>query len=104
MSNNPTIAVIGFMRFPPERVAEIVPHVRTLVEASNREEGCIAYRVGVDIQDPGVLRVSELWADAAALARHVQEPHIAPWHVAQQLCGIIEREYKIIDIASIRTV
>lgn len=87
MNNNPTIAVIGFMRFPPERVGGILPHVRTLLEASNREEGCIAYRVGVDVQDPGVLRVSELWASAAALERHVQAPHIAPWHAAQQRCG-----------------
>lgn len=76
---------------PPERVAEIVPHVRALVEASRGEEACIAYQVGVDVQDPGVLRVSELWADAAALARHVQQAHIAQWHAAQQLCGIIER-------------
>ena len=98
------IAVIGSLRFPPDRVADLLPHMRALLEASQKEEGCIGYWAGVDVCDPGVLRISELWIDAEALQRHVKAPHIAPWHAAQKLCGMLESRYQVIDIAHLRTV
>jgi quinol monooxygenase YgiN len=103
MHHSPTIAVIGFMRFAPERITDILPYVRSLVVATKLEAGCIDYQVGIDVLDPGVLRVSELWTSSEALEKHTQAPHIAPWHAAQRNCGILEREYKVIEIADIRT-
>jgi quinol monooxygenase YgiN len=104
MDASQMIAVMGLMRFPPDRVADVLPHVRTLLEASRLEEGCVAYHVGVDIEEPGVLRVSEIWADADALERHVGAPHIAPWRAAQLQCGIIQRQYQVMNVAAMRTV
>ena len=104
MSTPAHIAVIGHMRFHPDRVADILPHVRVLLEASQNEEGCIGYWVGVDVLDPGVLRVSELWVNGESLQRHVKAPHIEPWHVAQKQCGMLESQYQVIDIAQRRAV
>lgn len=104
MSASPQVAVIGFLRFHPERVVDVLPHVRILLEASQKEEGNIGYWAGVDVFDPGVLRISELWVDAEALQQHVKAPHIAPWHAARDRCGMLESQYQIIDIAHLRTV
>ncbi len=48
----PTVAVFGILRFPPERMLEVRPHLKTLVEATYRTDGCIAYDVGEDPFDP----------------------------------------------------
>ena len=39
---NPTVAVFGILRFPAERVKDVLPHLRQLVEETYRSDGCIA--------------------------------------------------------------
>ena len=97
------IAVIGIVRFPPERVADIRPHIRELVNATHALDGCIAYEVAEDLFDPGLLRFSELWPDAESLERHVRAPHIPPWHAAAKACGQMEKHFHVIEVASIKT-
>ena len=99
-----TIAVFGTLRFPPERIAELLPHLRTLVEATNKNDGCIAYDVGEDPFDRGLIRFSELWPDYDSLRRHLAAPHIGPWRAAATACGLLERQFAAYDIAGIRAV
>jgi len=89
----PTVAVFGTLRFPPDRVADVLPHLRALVEATNRLDGCIAYDVAGDPFDRGLFRFSELWPDRASLERHLHADHIAPWRVAAKACGLIDRQF-----------
>ena len=89
----PTVAVFGILRFPPEKLAEIRPHLRLLVEATRQNDGCIAYDVAEDPFDPGLIRFSELWPDSGSLARHLQAPHIEPWRTAARACGLLERKF-----------
>jgi quinol monooxygenase YgiN len=100
----PTIAVFGTLRFPPERIAELLPHLRTLVEATNRNDGCIAYDVAEDPFDRGLIRFSELWPDENSLRRHLAAPHIGPWRDAAKACGLMERQFAAYDISGIRAV
>jgi quinol monooxygenase YgiN len=100
----PTVAVFGTLRFPPERVAEIVPHLRQLVEATYRSDGCIAYDVAVDPFDPGLIRFSELWPNHETLTRHLKAPHIEPWRAVARACGLIERHFVAYDILGSRPV
>ena len=99
---HPTVAVIGIVRFPPERMAEVHPHVRALVEATRRHDDCISYDVAEDILEPGLLRFSETWPDHASLERHVHAPHVVPWREASQRCGILEKKYITHDITGTR--
>lgn len=99
-----TVAVFGILRFPPERMAEIRPHLRELVEATYRNDGCIAYDVGEDPFDPGLVRFSELWPDHASLAQHLQAPHIEPWRVVARKFGLLERKFTAYDITGARPV
>lgn len=94
----PTVAVFGILRFPPDRVAEVRPHLRKLVEATYQNDGCIAYDIAEDPFDPGIIRFSELWPDRESLARHLKAPHIEPWRVVARNHGLMERKFTAFDI------
>jgi quinol monooxygenase YgiN len=100
----PTVAVFGTLRFPPDRIAELLPHLRALVEATNKNDGCIAYDVAEDPFDRGLIRFSELWPDADSLHRHLAAPHIEPWRAAARACGLLDRQFAAYDIAGTRAV
>jgi quinol monooxygenase YgiN len=100
----PTVAVFGILRFPPERMAEVRPHLRTLVETTCRNDGCIAYDVAEDPFDPGLIRFSELWPDQESLTRHLHAPHIEPWRSVAQRCGLMDRKFTAYDIVGSRAV
>lgn len=101
---NPTVAVFGTLRFPPERILEVRPRLKSLVEITCRTDGCIAYDVAEDPFDPGLIRFSELWPDRESLARHLQAPHIEPWRAASRNCGLLERKFTAYDINGSYTV
>lgn len=96
----PTVAVFGILRFPPERIPEVLPHLKSLVEATYKNDGCIAYDVAEDPVDPGLIRFAELWPDSESLARHLQAPHIAPWRTAARSCGLLERKFTAYDVSA----
>ena len=99
-----TVAVFGILRFPPERMVEIRPHLKTLVETTCRTDGCVAYDVAEDPFDPGLVRFSELWPDHESLARHLAAPHIEPWREVARRCGLLERKFTAYDITGMREV
>ncbi len=100
----PTVAVLGILRFPPERMPDVRPHLRQLVETTYKTDGCIAYDVAEDPFDLGLIRFSELWPDHESLARHLQAPHIEPWRAAARSCGLLERKFTAYDITGSREV
>lgn len=93
------VAVLGSMRFPLGQLDRIRPHLRALVEATRREDGCIAYDVAEDLFEDGLFRFSELWPDQDSLHRHNQAAHVAAWHVAARQCGILGEDFKIYAVA-----
>lgn len=80
-------------------MAEVKPHLRKLVEATYRNDGCIAYDVAEDLFDSGLIRFSELWPDRESLARHLKAPHIEPWRIVARSLGLIERKFAAFDIS-----
>lgn len=100
----PKVAVFGSLRFPPEQMEAVRPHLKTLVESTYRNDGCIAYDVGEDPFDPGLVRFSELWPDHDSLVRHLSAPHIAPWRDAARAHGLMRREFTAYDIGESKKV
>ena len=98
-----TVAVIGFVRFPPENVQALLPDLKALVDATRAHDGCITYDVAEDPFEPGVFRFSELWPDQASLSAHGQAPHIAPWRAACRKHGVIERRLEAFDVSNPRS-
>lgn len=55
---------------------------RTMVEESRKESGCLTYAFSVDINDPTIMRVYELWDSMEALEAHFKTPHMAAFKKA----------------------
>ena len=98
------VAVFGTLRFPPDSVSQLLPHLIKFVEATKSLDGCIAYDVAEDITDPGLIRFSELWPSQQALDAHLSAPHIAPWREAAKEHGLLARHFTAYEIASCRSV
>lgn len=100
----PKVAVFGTLRFPPENIPQVLPHLRTLVETTYANDGCIAYDVAEDPFDPGLIRFSELWPSQESLAKHLAAPHIEPWRKAAIVCGLVKREFISYEITNSKSV
>src|SRR3954464_10270817 len=100
----PKVAILGTARFPPQRMAEVTPHLRALVDATRRLDGCIAYDVAEDLFEPGLIRFAELWPDHDAVPRPLRAPHIQPGLEAERRCGLIDQQFVAYDIAGAREV
>lgn len=99
-----TVAVFGFLRFPPESMEAVRPHLQKFVEATRNNDGCIAYDVAEDLFDPGLIRFSELWPDNELLDSHLKAPHLDPWRDAAKRLGLQERVFTAYDLNSSRSV
>lgn len=100
----PTVAVFGHLRFPPEAMVDVRPHLLAFVESTRSKDGCIAYDVAEDLSDPGLIRFSELWPSQESLDAHLVAPHIGPWREAAKRLGLIERAFTAYGIQSSRSV
>lgn len=100
----PNVAVFGHLRFPPEAIKEVRPHLLSFVEATRRHDGCIAYDLAEDLTDPGLIRFSELWPSQESLDAHLVAPHIDPWREAAKRLGLMERVFTAYAIQSSRAV
>lgn len=50
--------------------------------ASLEEDGCEDYNFSVELGDPGIMRITERWTGAEALAAHFQTAHMAAFQAA----------------------
>ena len=94
------IAVFGILRFPPDKIEGVLPHLKIFVEATQKNDGCILYEIAEDPFDKGLIRFSEMWPDRASLEKHLEAPHIAPWREQAKKHGLIERKFSSYDIIS----
>ncbi|MEO1730206.1 MAG: putative quinol monooxygenase [Pseudomonadota bacterium] len=67
--------------------------LETMVTASRAEEGVIEYNYAVDILDPTMMRITEKYADEAALSSHAKSDHMAAFQKAMASFDI-----KILDL------
>ena len=91
------IVVVGQFRFPPEQMAAALPAMRKVMEATRTEDGCIEYNYGEDVLDPGLIRVSEVWASRAQLDAHMQTPHMAAWQRERAELGLSGRSIMVFE-------
>ena len=91
------IVVVGQFRFPPGQMAAALPAMRKVMEATRAEDGCIEYNYGEDVLDPGLIRVSEIWASRAQLDAHMQAPHMAVWQAERAALGLSGRSIAVFE-------
>ncbi len=71
------IAVTGTVQYQPQFHDDLSEAVRTVTAATRAEDGCAAYNITFDLIEPNTVRISELWADEASLAEHMNSAHLA---------------------------
>ncbi|NBB16108.1 antibiotic biosynthesis monooxygenase [Caulobacter sp. SLTY] len=90
------VIVMGTVRVDPDAIERLRPAMEAMMAASRAEDGCLTYAYALDLLEPGLVRVSELWTDRAALEAHFKTAHMATWRTA--LAGQIrERDIKLYD-------
>jgi quinol monooxygenase YgiN len=97
-----TVIIAGTVRVPPETLAALKPHQLAMLEASRAEDGCVTYSYGVDVAEPGLIRVFEVWRDQAALDAHFKAPHMATWRAACAEHGVSDRKLVAYEVAAER--
>ncbi|TPK39381.1 putative quinol monooxygenase [Mesorhizobium sp. B2-5-3] len=85
------LLVIGTVRLPPDKLEQARPAMGRMVVASRAEPGCLAYSYAQDVLDAGLIRVTEVWNDRAALDAHFAAPHLVDWRASWPSLGIGER-------------
>lgn len=95
------IIVTGTVRVDPARREAARDIMERMIIASRAEDGCIEYAYSVDVLDPGLIRVHEIWRDRAALQAHFKTPHLQEWRAAWPTFGITDRKLQLVEVASI---
>ncbi len=79
--------------------------VAPMVAASVLEPGCQAYAFTPDPNDPGLIRLYELWDDQESLESHFASTHMAEWQARAADLPILAREtakYTISEVGPVR--
>lgn len=92
------VAVIGQFRMPPESMDAARPLMAKVMLASSAEDGCIEYNYAEDVLDPGLIRVSEVWASREQLAAHLKTPHMAVWGDERAALGLTGRKVTVYEV------
>ena len=88
------VIVMGTVRLDPDAIERLRPAMEAMMAASRAEDGCLTYAYALDLLEPGLVRVSELWTDRASLEAHFKTAHMATWRAA--LAGqVLERDIKL---------
>ena len=67
------IIVTGAVRFGNGEIERLRQALTRNVETSLKEDGCEAYSYAVDLTDPNLLRITEMWRDEAAVDAHTKK-------------------------------
>ena len=94
------IIVSGTVRIDPAKLQAARNIMQSMITASLGEDGCIEYSYSVDVLDPGLVRVYEVWRDKDALQAHFKTPHLDTWRAAWPSFGITDRKLQLIEVAS----
>lgn len=71
------VIVVATMQVLPGRAEELVERFGAVVEATHREEGCLAYALHRDRSDHSRFVLIERWRSQEDLDAHFQQPYMA---------------------------
>lgn len=96
------ILVIARLVIRPGSAPHLLGPARICIEATRREQGCLAYDLFQSTTEPDMLVFVERWETREALSRHARTPHIAAWREAGKPY-VIERQIEIVTPESVET-
>jgi len=76
MSPSAQVVVAATVQVKPESQDQALTALTTAIQATHGEDGCIAYALHRDTQDPTRFVIVEKWATQEALEQHGETPHL----------------------------
>jgi quinol monooxygenase YgiN len=76
MSPTAQVVISATIQVKPEAQEEALSAITTAIEATHGEDGCIAYALHRDLEDPARFVILEKWATPEALKEHADTPHL----------------------------
>jgi quinol monooxygenase YgiN len=93
------LAVAGTFRAHKGLSFAVKRAIEAVASASREEDGCVAYSFASDVFEPTLIRVFEIWRDAAAYKVHRQSTHVKQWRAKWPDLGLGDAELTIYEIA-----
>ncbi|WP_400766631.1 putative quinol monooxygenase [Methylosinus sporium] len=85
------ILIVGTIRIPPGSLERARPAMAAMIHASRAEPGCLAYSYAEDVLEPGLVRVTEIWENRAALTAHFASDHLRRWRDGWEALDVGDR-------------
>jgi quinol monooxygenase YgiN len=98
------LVIVGTFRLAPAKLADAIPLMALMIEASRAENGCEEYSYASDVFDVGLVHVTERWRDRAALDCHLASKHIAAWRSTWCSLEIGHRDLRVYEVGKSRSV
>jgi quinol monooxygenase YgiN len=94
------LIIAGFIRVPQAVKAELQPHLEAYVAAVRAEPGCRAFTFAYDAVEPELMRIFEVYDDAAAFAAHDGAAYVKAWRATREGLGVTDRNLVRYEVAS----
>lgn len=98
------LLIVGTIRLPSEKLPDALPAMKAMIEASRAEDGCEEYSYAQDVFDHGLIHVTEIWRDQAALDRHFASRHLADWRSEWPRLGVGARNLRVYEVSASRSI
>ena len=94
MTTNPEeyLAIVGSYTVHPDDAQAFKDIAADSVKATVEKDGCMYYKFGEDVLEPGVIHMSEGWRDRAAFDKHVASHDFAKTLELASALRITDRE------------
>ena len=93
------IVIVAEIRVEEGAVEQVQEGLAVMEQASRMEEGCLTYAFSVDVNDPTLVRITELWETEEALQKHFTMPHMAEFGAVLAQVNIVSMEGKAYKVA-----
>jgi quinol monooxygenase YgiN len=86
-----SLIVAGTFQAPAENLEALKGPMAEMLAASRAEPGCVEYSYAMDVAQPGLVRVFEVWRAHVDLEQHFKSAHLARWREAWARFGVSDR-------------
>jgi quinol monooxygenase YgiN len=98
------VILAGTIRIGVGKRALALAPIRSMIESTRAEPGCLEYAFAFDALDDHLVRIFEVFRDDVALAEHRSSPHMATWRAAMPELGISGRDMSEYQVQSARKI
>ena len=92
------IIVTVEVKLKEDSIGEIRNAFRIMDEETAKETGCVKYVSSIDVNDPKIIRIYEIWDSMEALIPHFKTPHMAAFQQALGGIATVSMDAKVYEI------